>query len=199
MLDVAVFEGGYGITWHKAVAEEYMHLHPEIKVNLWGDPRVQEKIKPRILRGDPPDLASCDLPTWKLIVDGKLYPLDSALDSPAYGQPGKTWRQSLTPGVLGAYNYKGSTYAMPTSVAEWLCWYDKKLFREHGWEPPKTWGEFNALCAKIKASGIAPLAFQGKYAGSYGWSTLLSLYERLVPMDRWVGIENLKPGAFDGP
>ena len=199
VLDVAVFEGGYGIGWHKRVAREYEKLHPEIHVNLWGDPRVDEKIKPRILRGDPPDMAACNLPVWKLIVAGKLYPLNAALDTPAYSQTTKTWRQSLTPGVLGQYDYRGSTYAMPTSVAEWLCWYDRKLFREHGWQEPKTWGQFTALCDKIKAAGIAPLAFQGKYAGSYGWATLLALYQRLVPMREWYGIENLKPGAFISP
>src|SRR2546427_214063 len=85
-LDVAVFEGGFGIEWHKSVARKYEKLHPEIKINLWGDPRVDEKIKPRILRRDPPDLASCTVPIWKLIVAHKLYPLDETLDSPAYGQ-----------------------------------------------------------------------------------------------------------------
>jgi N-acetylglucosamine transport system substrate-binding protein len=198
VLDVAVFEGGYGIAWHKAVARAYEKRHPEIEVNVWGDPRVEEKIKPRILRGDPPDLAACSLPVWKLIVAGKLYPLNAALDTPAYDMPGKTWRQSLVPGVLGAYDYQGSTYAMPTSVAEWLCWYDRKLFREHGWQEPRTWGEFNTLCDKIKAAGIAPLAFQGKYP-RYGWYTLLSLYQRLVPMERWYRIENLEPRAFEDP
>src|SRR5437016_12034539 len=75
-IEVAVFEGGFGIDWHKGVAREYERLHPGIRVNLWGDPRVDEKIKPRILRRDPPDLANCSLPVWKLITAGKLYPLD---------------------------------------------------------------------------------------------------------------------------
>src|SRR5688572_27038049 len=56
-LEIAVFEGGYGIQWHKQVARDYEKLHPGIKVNVWGDPRVDEKIRPRVLRGDPPDAA----------------------------------------------------------------------------------------------------------------------------------------------
>ena len=90
-LEVAVFEGGYGIAWHKAVARQYERLHPGVHINLWGDPRVDEKLKPRILRRDPPDLANCSLPFWKLVIADKLYPMDEALDSPAYGQPG-SWR-----------------------------------------------------------------------------------------------------------
>jgi ABC-type glycerol-3-phosphate transport system substrate-binding protein len=196
-IEVAVFEGGYGLDWHKNVARQYEAMHPEIKVNLWGDPRVDEKIKPRILRGDPPDLASCNVPVWKLIVSGKLYPLNEALDSPAYGQK-ITFRDSLVHGVLNDTIYKGKAYAMPTNLGSWVCWYDKKQFREHGWTPPKTWGEFMTLCEKIKASGIAPLAFQGKYP-YYAWAVLLSVYQRLTPFENWYAMQDLKPGAFTDP
>lgn len=196
-LEVAVFEGGYGIEWHKDVARRYEKLHPNVRIRLWGDPRVDEKIKPRILRRNPPDLVSCNLPVWKLIVADKLYPLDEALDSPAYGRPG-TWRQTIVPGLLGDFQYRGKVYAMPSNLGAWVCWYDQRMFRQHGWQPPRTWGEFCALCDKIKAAGIAPIAFQGKYP-TYAWSTLLSLYERLVPLERFYQIEDLKPGAFLDP
>lgn len=199
-LEVAVFEGGYGIEWHKSVARKYEALHPGIRVNLWGDPRVDEKLKPRVLRRDPPDLASANLPVWKLITAGKLYPLDEALDSPAYGPANKpqTWRRSLVPGILGDFQYQGKTYAVPSNLGAWVCWYDRRQFREHGWTVPNTWDEFTALCDKIKAAGIAPLAFQGKYP-TYAWSTLLSLYQRLVPFERWYAMQDLKPGAFLDP
>lgn len=81
-IEVAVFEGGFGIDWHKDMARQYERLHPGVKINLWGDPRVDEKIKPRVLRRNPPDLASCTLPVWKLITAGRLYPMDDALASP---------------------------------------------------------------------------------------------------------------------
>jgi N-acetylglucosamine transport system substrate-binding protein len=197
-LDVAVFEGGFGIEWHKSVARRYEKLHPEIKINLWGDPRVDEKIKPRILRRDPPDLASCTVPIWKLIVAHKLYPLDETLDSPAYGQPNITWRQSLLPGLISDTQYHGKYYSMPLNFGLWVGWYDKRMFRKHGWRAPKTWGEFTALCEKIKAAGIAPLAFQGKYP-DYSWSTLLATYQRLVPFEKYYELQDIKPGAFLDP
>jgi N-acetylglucosamine transport system substrate-binding protein len=197
-LEVAVFEGGYGIEWHKSVARRYEATHPGIHVNLWGDPRVDEKLKPRILRREPPDLASANLPVWKLITAGKLYPLDDALDSPAYGQPDLTWRQSLEPGILGDFRYRGKTYAVPSNLGAWVCWYDRRQFREHGWRAPNTWSEFTALCDRIKAAGIAPLAFQGKYPG-YAWATLMAVYQRLVPFERWYDLQDLKPGAFLDP
>lgn len=196
-LEVAVFEGGYGIEWHKNVARQYEKLHPGIKINLWGDPRVDEKLKPRILRRNPPDLASCNLPVWKLIVAGKLHPLDDALQSQAYGQ-NKTWRETLTPGILSTFQYQGKAYAMPSNLSVWTCWYDKRMFRKHGWQPPQTWDEFITLCDKIKAAGIAPLAFQGKYP-TYAWPILLTLYERQVPFEVWYEMQDIKPGAFLKP
>lgn len=197
-VEVAVFEGGYGIEWHKSVARRYEADHPGVRINLWGDPRVDEKIRPRILRRNPPDLASANLPVWKLIVAGKLYPLDEALDSPAYGQTDRTWRETMIPGTLGDFRYDGRTYAAPTALGAWVCWYDKRQFRRYGWEPPRTWGEFTRLCEQMKARGIAPLAFQGKYPG-YAWATLLSLYQRLVPFERWYAMQDLQPGAFVDP
>ena len=196
-LEAAVFEGGYGIAWHKAVAREYERIHPNIRVNLWGDPRVDEKLKPRVLRRDPPDLANCSLPVWKLITAGKLYPLDATLDSPAYGQP-ETWRNSLVPGVLKDYTYRGRVYAVPSNLNAWVVWYDRRMFRAHGWSPPATWDEFTQLCAKVKAADIAPLAFQGKYP-IYAWSTLLSLYHQLAPKKSWDDMQSMHPGAYLDP
>jgi ABC-type glycerol-3-phosphate transport system substrate-binding protein len=130
-------------------------------------------------------------------VADKLYPLDEALDSPAYGQS-VTWRESLVPGILDDFTYCGKAYSVPSNLGAWVCWYDKRQFRRHGWEPPRTWSEFMALCEKMKAAGVAPLAFQGKYP-NYAWATLLSLYQRLVPFERWYAMQDLQPGAFTEP
>jgi len=197
-IEVAVFEGGYGIDWHRGVARQYEKLRPGVRVHLWGDPRVDEKIKPRVLRRNPPELANCTLPVWKLIVANKLYPLDEALDSPAYDQPEKTWRETLVPGILSDFQYEGKSYAMPSNLSIWVGWYDRKLFREHGWKPPKTWGELMRLCEEIKKAGIGAIAFQGKYP-TYAWQTLLSVYQRLVPFEEWYAMQDLQPGAFTSP
>jgi N-acetylglucosamine transport system substrate-binding protein len=198
VLEVAIFEGGFGLDWHKEMARRYEALHPDIRVDLWGDPRVDEKIKPRILRRNPPDLASCNLPVWKLIVAGKLHPLDNALASPAYDQPDATWRETLVSGVLSDFVYENKTWALPSNLGTWVCWYDKRQFRENGWTVPATWSEFAALCEKIKASGTAPLAFQGKYP-TYAWSTILSLFQRQVSFEKWYAVQDLEPGAFLDP
>ena len=199
-IEAAVFEGGYGITWHKAVAEKYNTLRADdgVHVRLWGDPRVMEVVKPRILRGDPPDfMIMTELPIWLLIAGNKLMPFDSALDSPAYGTD-KTWRELFIPGTLDMYSSAGKTYAVPSVFNSWACWYNARLFREHGWEVPKTWGEFDTLCDQVARAGIAPIAFQGKYP-IYAWWTYIALVQRgggLAAVNR---MNELKPGAFSHP
>lgn len=200
VVEVALFEGGYGIHWHQKIAEQYnRELAPQgVRVRVWGDPRVADKIKPRLLRGDPPDLLFlAGLPIWLLISTGKVYPLDGALDRPGYGSE-KPWRELFIPGTLDSYMSDDKVYALPTAFNAWACWYDAKLFREHGWRPPKTWSEFDRLCDRIRRAGIAPLAFQGKYP-AYGWYTYISLVQRCGGLAAINRLNALEVGAFSHP
>ena len=199
-VEVALFEGGYGIQWHQKMAAQYNQAHQTegIQITMWGDPRVLEKMRPRFLRGDPPDLIlTWNFPMWLLIASDKLAPLDSILDQPSYGST-TTWRDLFMPGTLAGYRSNGHVYAIPSALGAWSCWYDARLFRNQGWQLPETWDQFLALCETINASGIAPIAFMGKYP-SYGWFTFVSLIQRcggLLAINR---INGLEPGAFSHP
>ena len=70
-IEAAIFQGGYGIGWHRDMAARFNALDTGVTVDLWGDPRVVEKVKPRILRGNPPDLiVTRYLPVWVMIGAG---------------------------------------------------------------------------------------------------------------------------------
>jgi N-acetylglucosamine transport system substrate-binding protein len=199
-VEMAVFEGGYGIDWHQKIAGQFNEANAAqgIHVNLWGDPRVIEKVKPRLLRGDPPDLMLMNhLPIWRLVAAGKLAPLNEALDKPLPGDD-RPWRERFIPGTLNTYTSDGQVYAIPSAFGAYTCWYDARLFREHGWVPPKTWAEFETLCEAIKAAGIAPLAFQGKYP-IYAWWTLQTLIHRCGGLAAINRINALEPGALTHP
>jgi len=199
-VEMAVFEGGYGIDWHQKIAGRFNEAKAGegIKVDLWGDPRVIEKVKPRLLRGNPPDLMLMNhLPIWRLVAADKLYPLNEALDQPLPGDD-RPWRERFIPGTLDTYTSNGQVYAIPSAFGAYACWYDARLFREHGWAPPKTWAEFEALCEAIKAAGIAPLAFQGKYP-IYAWWTLQTLIHRCGGLAAINRINALEPGALTHP
>lgn len=196
-LEVAVFEGGYGTRWHRGVAAAFA-AETGTPVNLWGDPRLEDKLKPRLLRGDPPDvIMSNNLPFWLLIANGAAHPLNDAL---AKVPPGGTasWGDSFFPGMLDAYQTEGRIYAVPNAFGAWMGWYDARMFREHGWVPPTTWEEFIALCEAIAAAGIAPLTFQGKYP-VYAWWTFSLLVQRCGGAALINRLNAMEPGAFEDP
>jgi len=61
----------------------------------------------------------------------------------------------------------GRHYAVPFKLAHSsMVWYRKRLFREHGLEPPETWDEWLELNDQItERAGVAPLAL----GGADGW------------------------------
>lgn len=197
IIEVSVFEGGFGLDYFFQVARDYEKLHPDVKVNLWGDPRNAEKLRPRFIAGNPPDVFWGDLPVWKLIANGQLYPVDEFLETKSYGQD-KNWKDTFYPGLLDGLKYSGKIYGIPTDFSIWVIWYNKGMFEKYGWQVPKTWNEFLQLCEKIKKQGIAPLAFQGRYPG-YMAGTLEALFQRIGGIKAVYDAQNLVPGAWEHP
>jgi N-acetylglucosamine transport system substrate-binding protein len=202
-IEVAAFEGGYGIEWHQRIGRQYNALMAGkgVVTDVWGDQRVEEKIKPRILRGDAPNLILANrFPIWLMIGAGEMHAWDTALDKPGWGveKTQTKWRDQFQPGMLDIYSTGKSVYAIPTSYGGWGCWYDAKMFREHGWTPPKTWSEFSALCDEIKKAGIAPLAYQGKYP-YYAWYTIFSVIQRCGGLAAINRINACEANAFSHP
>jgi N-acetylglucosamine transport system substrate-binding protein len=201
VIEVAIFEGGYGIQWHQKMADRFNALHKDrsIRIELWGDPRTADIIKPRLLRGNPPDLILDErLPLWLLIGANKLTPYADALQQPPAGST-ESWESQFAPGMLDMFNSNGNVYAIPAAYGAWTCWYDAKLFRDNGWSPPATWDEFIELCQTIKESGLAPIALQGKYASFYAWNTLVALIQRVGGLEAINRINALDPDAFSHP
>ncbi|PCJ61191.1 MAG: hypothetical protein COA73_07630 [Candidatus Hydrogenedentota bacterium] len=201
VVEVAIFEGGYGIGWHTAMAEKFNAAHADdgVRIELWGHPRTADKIKPRLLRGDPPDLVLDErLPLWLLVGADKLTSFNDALKQPSEGGEG-LWEDQFAPGMLDMFRSGGNVYAIPAAYGAWTCWYDAAMFREHGWEPPETWDEFLALCEEIKKAGIAPIALQGKYAAFYAWNTYVALLQRVGGLAAINRVNALEPDAFSHP
>src|SRR5438477_4052993 len=72
--------------------------------------------------------------------------------------------------------YAGKVWAMPLYLMGIPVVYNKILFRKAGLNPtspPRTWAQFLAVCARLKARGIIPFAFGNKdgFGGAWIWST----------------------------
>jgi N-acetylglucosamine transport system substrate-binding protein len=163
-IEVACFRGGYGIDFYEKCAAEYMELHKNVKINLWGSPRVWDQLTPRFAAGTPPDLC---WPGWgtnvySFIFEGQLKPLDTYLAAPALGVQ-KSWKDTFVKTLLEKGTHQGHIYTVPYNYDTFGWWYNKKMFRDHGWPVPRTYDDLLTVSELIKKSHIAPVTFAGRY------------------------------------
>ncbi len=197
-LDIPVFYGGYGLSFYEETARLFEAQRPGVKVNLYGDPRVTDRVRIRIVTGDLPDaIFPRDLLIPALARAGKIRDLTPYLDGPNWEGDGR-WRDSFLPGALNSWGIEGGVYGVPLGYACWTVFYNQAMFRAHGWTEPRTWDEFFALCEKIKAAGIAPVSLTGIY-GNYPDAFLRSAYFNLAGGDGWRALNDMAPGARTDP
>jgi N-acetylglucosamine transport system substrate-binding protein len=196
-LNVAAFKGGYGLDFFEDAAKEFETERPGTRVKVWGNPRVWEQLRPLFVAGKPPDLTypGWGMDHWPLVYENQLMPLDEALAGKPWSGDGK-WADTFEPALLKLGQHDGKQWMLPYfyNINGW--WYDKALFAKHGWTPPKTWSELLALCAKIKAAGIAPITYQGKYPYYALHGFLFPWVVSAGGIQAFDDMQNLKPGAW---
>lgn len=200
-LEVRAFQGGYGIDFYERAAKEYMAAHPGVEVDVKGDPRIWDQLRPRFIAGEPPGLT---FPGWgmdhySLIYENQVLPLDDALLTTPYGETTGTWKDTFYPELLNEGVYEGQTYLLPYYVNLNGWWYNAGLFEENGWKPPATWDELLALCERIKAKGIAPITYQGKYPAYALQGFVLPWAISIGGIEALRDAEALKEGAWSSP
>lgn len=200
-LQVRCFQGGYGIDFFETAAREYETTHPGVKIDLKGDPRIWEQLRPQFVAGSPPGLA---FPGWgmdhyALIYEDQALALDDHLLTTPYGERAGTWRETFLPEILKLGEYRGQTYLLPYYLTLNGWWYNVNLFDHHGWSPPGTTRELLQLCRKIRAAGIAPLTYQGKYPYYAIQGFWLPWAIGAGGMAAYRAAETLTPGAWNAP
>jgi N-acetylglucosamine transport system substrate-binding protein len=196
LVEVQAFKGGYGIDFYEEAAKEWAAKKgAEVKVE--GDPRVWEKLRPRFTGGNPPDLTfpGWDMDHWALAEEGQLEDLTAALKEKPFEGEG-TWGDTFNPQLLALGQLDGKQYVLPYYVMIFGWWIDPGVFEKHGWTPPETWDELLALGEKIKAAGIAPLTYQGKYPYYVIDGMLLPWAMSVGGPDAVRAAQNMEPGAW---
>lgn len=196
-IEVMAFKGGYGIDFYERAAKEFESKNSGLKINVSGNPRVWEQVRPRLIAGNPPDLMfpGWGMDHWALVEEGQLLALDAALDGPAFDGSG-SWRSTFDPKLLKLCQKDRKTYMLPYYMMVWGWWYDPGVFEKNGWNPPKTYTELMGLCAKIKAKGIAPLTYQGQYPYYMIEGMWLPWAASIGGLEALNSAQNLEPGAW---
>lgn len=201
VLEVAAFEGGYGIEWLREIASHFENAHPGVRVEVWGSPRVWEVLRPRFIAGNPPDLCmpSWGFDIWSAIFAGQITPLNEFLNSPPYGATEGRWMDTFVEGLWEPLGFEGKYYIMPLFVNIHTWWYDAALWEREGWRIPNTWREFEQVAEKIKAAGYYPISTTGIYPVYPLRFVILPTVVRLGGMQVLEDAFNLTPGAWEHP
>src|SRR5690348_2323022 len=125
-IEIPVFAGGEGMDFFTQCARDYEAVNPNVIVDLYGDSRIDDKVRIRVLEGTWFESTnSFGLNWWGLIKRGDIEPLDAALDGPSW-EGDRTWRQSFVGGSLDPFEYQGKTYGIPLCWFISGIWYNKK-------------------------------------------------------------------------
>src|SRR5690606_8425042 len=105
---------------------------PDVRINLYGDPRIQDKIRVRVIDGDLPDATFTPRLLWPALIEaGMVRELTPFLDGPNW-EGDTAWRETFLPGALESWRVGDGTYGVPFGYACWTLFYNRALFREHG-------------------------------------------------------------------
>jgi len=215
VLNIAIFEGGYGRAfWLDAVAR-FEAAHPGVVVNM--DIGIDiERIAPQIARGEVPDFLSVEIVgIFEWMRDNRqLLPLNDFFNmSEALDRPGVLLRDIFLPGVLTSPALMpfrdGTLYFAPYHVGPTALVYNRHLFDTMGWAVPTTWEDFFALDALLDDPATFVyidgqpqrrylFAYQGVHPGyleTLMWGTIASA----GGAEAVQRIENFEPGAWDNP
>lgn len=141
----------------------------EVKWNLFDHEGYKTAIR-NFLTADPPDLAA-----W--YAGNRMSPFVKA---GLFADVSDVWSankldESLA-SAAGAMTIDGKKWGVPYTYYQWGIYYRADLFAKLGINPPKTWEELIAACAKLKAEGIAPFAIGTKALWpTAGWFDYLDL------------------------
>jgi len=207
-LYLAAFFGGWGDVWGDIMIEQIKKEHPGVQVTKDFDPRIEEKMKPRLVAGDIPDWSYGAIPLGgasqitQHVTDKTIVPLDFLLDVEAYGYPGKRLEEIMAVGSLEGANagLTGHQWCMPQSQYCLGIYYNAALFEANNWPSPDTltWEDFMDLQKKIKEK-IDPWTYQGKYPG-YFWDCVQRVLQyKAAGPKAFCDIDNLVEGAFVNP
>ncbi|MDX8442336.1 ABC transporter substrate-binding protein [Mesorhizobium australafricanum] len=146
----------------ETLVKDFETANPDIKVKLTLFDAENYKTTIRnFLSAEAPDVAN-----WyagnrmKPFVDGGLLePVDDVWAENKLDDQLKSAAASMT--------VDGKKWGVPYTYYQWGIYYRKDIFNQLGIAEPRTWEEFKAAGAKLKANGVTPLTIGTKFP----WTT----------------------------
>ncbi|MFC0597254.1 extracellular solute-binding protein [Streptomyces palmae] len=132
---------------YEKLAKDFTKKYPNVKVNYVNVPFGEALNKFKNAAGSggsgAPDVLRSEVAwTQDLAHIGYLAPLD--------GTPALDNTSDYLPKALASTKFEGKTYAVPQVIDTLGLFYNKKMLKDAGVEPPKSWDELKTAAKKIK-------------------------------------------------
>ena len=123
-------------------------------------------LQTRMMGGQPPESFQVhlggELLDGSYVSAGKMEPLDFL-----YKEEG--WDKVFPKSLIDIASKDGKPYSVPVNIHRAnVLWYNTKMLKDIGAEPPKTWDEFLTVAEKLKAKGLPALALAESSPGFTG-------------------------------
>jgi N-acetylglucosamine transport system substrate-binding protein len=197
-VDAVIFNGGYGYDYVTFAANIVQQKHAGSTVKVAPSTQIAQQLQPRFVGGNPPDLidnSGANQIGFNTILD-QLAPLDDVFEANNY--EGKKIADTLYPGAKLPGTFDGKFVAMNYVLTLYGLWYSDSLFKENGWEPPKTYDALLDLGAKAKAKGKYLFAW-GKEAATYYHTLAVDSAIKEGGDEVRLALENLEAGCWSKP
>ena len=194
-----VGEGLEELTQFTTIADEYMALHPNVKITTYTAPQAgsfMEWTLPQLSGGTAPDIINMSNEYAYQYKDNNWFvDLMPYLEEPnPYIEGNERWLDIFFEGTTNAkIQANGALYGLPIDMVATGVVYNKDIFDELGLEIPETWAEFMAMQEEIAAAGYVPFV-QSSPVGAIDWGYVI-LYEGTA-MDVIQELDTLDPNGF---
>jgi alpha-glucoside transport system substrate-binding protein len=135
-----------------------------IDITYVGRRDFEQQINVQVTAGNPPDIAAFPQPgkLRQFAQDGKLIKVPDDVVAAA--------KQNWADSYMAFSQVDGTQYGVPFKTdLKSLVWYVPSVWKQKGYEVPKTLDEFNTLVDKMKANGDTPLCVGIQSGPATGW------------------------------
>lgn len=148
-LMVASYSDNTKAEWEQIIKDfeaENSGITVNLQVESWTD--INNVIKTRVQAGKQPDILNIDAFAG-FAADDLLYPAKDIVSQKTLDD----FQAAFTDNA----SLDGTQYGLPFIASARALFYNKDSFAKAGIsEPPKTWADFEAAAAKLKAAGVTP-------------------------------------------
>ncbi|MBQ6922652.1 MAG: extracellular solute-binding protein [Clostridia bacterium] len=191
-LEIVLWQSGYGRDYLDTIIEAYKTKHPEVNISLTASAGKDNEPIYSNPDTNTVDLYFTSFPEYGSVVNynGRqiLEDLNGVLDMKADGET-KTLREKFGSNILNAVtNSEGKIYSLPWYHSLCGLIYNVDMFRENGWDCPRTTEELVSLAEVINSSGKTPFIHYADY-WKYMYEAWVAQYESISNyQDIWKGI-----------